>query len=100
MKAALIQSYGDIKNLIQQETVMPEISPTQVLIKVHAAGVNPVDGYIRSGMFKDTGTHTLPLTLGWDAAGIIDAKGSQVSNFNIGDEVFVFAAFEKKRHVC
>jgi len=95
MKAALIQSYGDINNLIQQETQMPEISPTQVLIKVHAAGVNPVDGYIRSGMFADTGTHTLPLTLGWDAAGTIDAKGAQVSDFNIGDEVFVFAAFEK-----
>ncbi len=93
MKAALIQTYGDIKNLVHQETDMPEISPTQVLIKVHAAGVNPVDAYIRSGMFKDTGTHSLPLTLGWDAAGVIDRKGADVDDFNIGDEVFVFAPF-------
>ena len=101
MKAALIQTYGDIKNLVHQETDMPEISSTQVLIKVHAAGVNPVDSYIRSGMFADTGTHTLPLTLGWDAAGTIDRIGSEVgadavkgiSDLKIGDEVFVFSAF-------
>lgn len=101
MKAALIQTYGDIKNLVHQETVLPEISATQVLIKVHAAGVNPVDSYIRSGMFADTGTHTLPLTLGWDAAGTIDRIGSEVgadavkgiSDLKIGDEVFVFSAF-------
>lgn len=97
MKAALIQTYGDIKNLVQQEIDMPEISATQVLIKVHAAGVNPVDSYIRSGMFKDTGTHTLPLILGWDAAGTIDRIGAEVgkgdSGFNVGDEVFVFAPF-------
>ena len=101
MKAALIQTYGDIKNLVHQETVLPEISPTQVLIKVHSAGVNPVDSYIRSGMFADTGTHTLPLTLGWDAAGTIDRIGSEVgadavegiSDLKIGDEVFVFSAF-------
>ena len=93
MKAALIQTYGDIKNLVHEETVLPEISPTQVLIKVHAAGVNPVDSYIRSGMFADTGTHTLPLTLGWDAAGTIDQVGSEVRDFKLGDEVFVFSAF-------
>ena len=93
MKAAQIKTYGDIKNLVTQETNMPEISSSQVLIKVHAAGVNPVDAYIRSGMFKDSGTHTLPLTLGWDAAGTIDSKGADVSDFNVGDEVFVFAPF-------
>ena len=93
MKAALIQTYGDIKSLVHQETVLPEISATQVLIKVHAAGVNPVDSYIRSGMFADTGTHTLPLTLGWDAAGTIDQIGSDVRDFEHGDEVFVFSPF-------
>jgi len=95
MKAAQIETYGDISNLIYQETNMPEISPTKVLIKVHAAGVNPVDGYIRSGMFEDTGTHTLPLTLGWDAAGTIYGKGAEVTDLNIDDEVFVFSDFVK-----
>lgn len=99
MKAALVNSYGDINNLVHQETKMPSISPTQVLIKVHAAGVNPVDSYIRSGMFADTGTHTLPLTLGWDAAGTIEQIGSGVAmgslepDLNRGDEVFVFSPF-------
>jgi len=93
MKASLIQTYGEVKNLVHQETEIPEISATQVLIKVHAAGVNPVDSYIRSGMFSDTGTHTLPLTLGWDAAGTIDQVGSGIRDFKLGDEVFVFSPF-------
>lgn len=93
MNAALIKNYGDIEQLVYTKAPTPTISGTQVLIKVHAAGVNPVDFLIRSGMFKDTGTHTLPLTLGWDAAGTVEEIGREVSNLKVGDEVFVFAHF-------
>ena len=96
MKAALIKNYGDIEQLIVTEIRTPIIAEDQVLIKIHAAGVNPVDSYIRNGMFKDTGTHTLPLTLGWDAAGTIEQIGDQVTTHHVGDQVFVMAPIEKE----
>ncbi|MCJ8338486.1 MAG: NADP-dependent oxidoreductase [Pseudomonadales bacterium] len=95
MKAALIENYGDIQQLIVTETQIPTIAADQVLIKVHAAGVNPVDFYIRSGMFKDTGTHSLPLTLGWDTAGTIEQIGERVTEHKVGDQVFALAPFAK-----
>ncbi len=95
MKAALINHYGDTEQLNYTEIQTPTIAADQVLIKMHAAGVNPVDSYIRSGMFKDTGTHTLPLTLGWDGAGTIEQIGEQVTTHNVGDQVFVMAPFAK-----
>jgi len=59
-----------------------------VLIKVHAAGVNPVDWKIREGYLKEMIPYQLPLTLGWDVSGQIEMVGSQVRHLNIGDEVY------------
>jgi NADPH:quinone reductase-like Zn-dependent oxidoreductase len=91
MKAAYIKQYGDVENLIIGDLPKPSISSSQVLIKVKAAGVNPVDFHIRNGMLKDSGTHELPLILGWDAAGIVSEVGQQVTDFKLGDEVYVYA---------
>ena len=57
---------------------------------MRASGVNPVDFHIRNGMLEETNTHTLPLVIGWDAAGIISEVGDQVTDLNIGDEVYVY----------
>jgi NADPH:quinone reductase-like Zn-dependent oxidoreductase len=91
MKAIYIKQYGDKEQLIIGELPKPSIEPHQVLIKVAAAGVNPVDFHVRNGMFKDTDMHKLPLILGWDAAGEITEIGSEVSQFAVGDKVFTFA---------
>lgn len=91
MKAAHIQQYGNIDTLIVGEVAKPSISASQVLIKVKAAGVNPVDFHIRNGMLKDSGTHELPLVLGWDASGIISEVGDLVTDLKVGDEVYVYA---------
>jgi len=91
MKAAYIKQYGNIDTLIVGEVAKPSISASQVLIKVKAAGVNPVDYHIRNGMLKDSGTHELPLVLGWDASGIISEVGDLVTDLKVGDEVFVYA---------
>jgi NADPH:quinone reductase-like Zn-dependent oxidoreductase len=91
MKAAYIKQYGDVDNLIVGDVPKPSISSTQVLIKVMAAGVNPVDFHIRNGMLEDSGTHELPLVLGWDAAGIVSEVGQHVTDFKLGDEVYVYS---------
>ena len=91
MKAAYIKQYGDVDNLIVGDVPKPSISSTQVLIKVKAAGVNPVDFHIRNGMLEDSGTHKLPLVLGWDAAGIVSEAGQHVTDFKLGDEVYVYS---------
>jgi NADPH:quinone reductase-like Zn-dependent oxidoreductase len=91
MKAAYIKQYGNVENLIIGDLPKPRISASQVLIKVKAAGVNPVDFHIRNGMLKDSGTHELPLVLGWDAAGIVSEVGQHVTDFKLGDEVYVYS---------
>jgi len=91
MKAAYIKQYGNVENLIVGELDKPTISASQVLINVKATGVNPVDYHIRNGMLQDSGTHQLPLVLGWDAAGIVSEVGQHVTDLKIGDEVYVYA---------
>ena len=96
MKAAFINSYGSDVELTIGAIAKPQIKPDQVLIKVAAAGVNPVDFHVRNGMMADSGSHSLPLVLGWDAAGTISACGSGVSHLHPGDEVFVFAPIDQQ----
>ena len=91
MQAVFIEQYGTAEQLTLGERPRPEITAGQVLIKVHGAGVNPVDWMIRQGYLEDTKTHQLPLILGWDAAGVIVDRGEQVTNLDIGDQVYVYA---------
>lgn len=91
MKAAFITQYGNDEKITLGQLDKPEYGSTQVLIKVSAAGVNPVDFHVRNGMLKDSGTHTLPLVLGWDAAGTVAQIGEDVENVKVGDEIFVFS---------
>jgi NADPH:quinone reductase-like Zn-dependent oxidoreductase len=60
----------------------------EVLVRVHAAGINPVDWKIREGHLKEMLHHTLPLVLGWDVSGVVESLGSAVTRFKVGDEVF------------
>ncbi len=91
MIAAYINEYGNVDNLVVGELPIPVMAQDQVLIKVVAAGVNPVDFHIRNGMLKDTNTHSLPLIMGWDTAGVIEKVGNKVKGFNVGDAVYVYS---------
>lgn len=91
MKAAFINQYGNAQNLIVGELERPQIKSNQVLIKVAAAGVNPVDFHVRNGMLDGTDTHTLPLVLGWDLSGEIVQLGNDVTDFKLGDLIFAFS---------
>jgi NADPH2:quinone reductase len=72
--------------LVQFETETPEPCPLDLLVRVRAVAVNPVDTKIRSSL--GAGPHDPPRILGWDAAGTVEAVGSKVTTFSPGDEVF------------
>jgi NADPH:quinone reductase-like Zn-dependent oxidoreductase len=91
MRAVYINEYGAADKLTVGELEKPEITASQVLVKVMAAGVNPVDFHVRNGFLAESGTHSLPLIPGWDVAGIVVACGSDVDTLKTGDEVFAFA---------
>ncbi len=87
MKTVLIREYGsnDVVEVI--DVLRPEPGAGEVLVKVHAAGVNPIDWKIRGGAGERMGM-TLPIRLGSEVVGTIETCGSGVSQFQKGDEVF------------
>ncbi len=85
MKAIRIHAFGGPEALVLEEIDDPTPGPGQVRIRVRASGVNPVDTYIRSGLY---GPRTFPFTPGSDAAGEIDAIGDGVPDFSVGDRVY------------
>lgn len=88
MKAAVMTAAGESSVLELVELPMPEITaPEQVLVRVYAAGINPVDIKMREGFYN---VKPLPFTLGWDGAGVVEAVGSAVTHVRPGDEVIVF----------
>ena len=72
-----------------EEVPDPQPGAKQVVVRVHAVGVNPVDTYIRSGAY---GKRPLPYTPGVDAAGVVEAVGEEVGRVKIGDRVYVGAS--------
>ncbi|MDP9863775.1 MULTISPECIES: NADP-dependent oxidoreductase [Streptosporangium] len=91
MRAVTQSAFGGPSVLQLAEVDRPVPDHGQVLIKVEAAGVNPVDGAVRSGVYPLLGTP--PFSLGWDVAGVIEATGPGVSAFAPGDEVLGLLAF-------
>ncbi|XP_020593403.1 2-methylene-furan-3-one reductase-like [Phalaenopsis equestris] len=88
MKAWVYEEYGDVNVLRLDEGLsVPEIKEDQVLVKVLAAGINPVDFKRRQGKFKATDS-PLPTVPGYDVAGVVIKVGSQVKNLKEGDEVY------------
>src|SRR5246127_2696514 len=88
MKAIRIHHYGGPEVLKYEDTPRPQPQASEVLVHVHAAGVNPIDWKVREGEMKDFWPHTFPLVLGWDLSGVVEELGKGVSQFKIGDEVY------------
>ncbi|KAA5536332.1 NADP-dependent oxidoreductase [Taibaiella lutea] len=88
MKAIRIHEFGKIENLKFEDIDIPQYNDDQVLIRVYASAVNPVDQKIISGEAQAKFPNNLPLTIGWDVSGVIEQVGNNVKDFNIGDEVF------------
>jgi len=88
MKAIRIHEFGGPEVLSIDEIPVPVPTKDEVLIKVHATSVNPVDWKIREGLRKTKFPSNLPLTLGWDVSGVIEEVGEKVGGFRKGDEVY------------
>jgi NADPH:quinone reductase-like Zn-dependent oxidoreductase len=88
VKAIVMNRYGgpDVLELVG-DAPEPKVGPDSVLVRVKAAGVNPVDGKIREGNLDGLFPTHFPLVPGWDVAGVVERVGPAVSEFSPGDEV-------------
>jgi len=94
MKAVVIHEYGGPEVLKYEDIPRPEPKDDELLIRVIAAGVNPVDGMIRSGMFAKEGNRAFPIILGGDVAGVVEKVGSKITKFKSGDPVFAYVSLD------
>lgn len=87
MKAIRVHQFGGPEVLRLEEVPTPQPGPGQILVCIHAAGVNPVDTYIRAGTYASK--PPLPYTPGADGAGVIESVGKDVKTFKPGDRVYI-----------
>src|SRR5688572_12673180 len=87
MRRILVRAFGGPEMMRLDETSALKPSPSEVLVRIYAAGVNPVDAYIRSGTYARK--PELPYVPGFDGAGEVEAVGSEVSGFKRGDRVYI-----------
>ncbi|MEV7426372.1 MULTISPECIES: NADP-dependent oxidoreductase [unclassified Streptomyces] len=88
MKAFMIERYGDQAGVRAGQVPDPRVGPDDVLVRIHAASVNPLDLKLRDGDFKAILPYRLPLVLGNDLAGVVIRVGPAVTRFAVGDEVY------------
>lgn len=90
MKAIRVKEFGGPEVLKLEEVAVPQFGAGQVLVRIHAVGVNPVEAYIRTGTYASK--PTLPYTPGSDAAGVVLQAGEGVKRFHAGDRVYITAS--------
>ena len=90
MKAIAIREFGGRDKLERMDLPIPEAGKGEILVRVKAAGVNPVDWKIREGRLKDRFPYKFPLVPGWDAAGVVEKVDQGVTRFKPGDEIFAY----------
>jgi len=88
MKAFIVKNYGKKEKLQVTDWAEPTVHENDVLVQVHAAGVNLLDALIRNGEFKLFLPYKPPFVNGHDMAGVVTKVGSKVSRFKVGDEVY------------
>jgi alcohol dehydrogenase len=88
MKAFVLERYGKKRALKMTDVPTPQLRDDEVLVEVHAAGVNLIDSKIRDGEFKLILPYKFPLVLGHDVAGVVVKVGPRVRQFKVGDEVY------------
>ena len=88
MRAVVQNGFGGPEVLRVQEVPQPQPLPTEVLVRVHAAGINPVDWKTRTGNGMAGVLGEPPFVLGWDVSGVVEAVGFGVTTLRVGDEVY------------
>lgn len=90
MKAVRFHTYGAPDLLVYEDAPKPEPAAGEVLVKVHATSVNPIDWKIRAGHLRGFRDYPLPFILGWDVSGVVESAGADVTGLKAGDEVYGF----------
>ena len=88
MKAVAMHAYGGPEVLKYEDAARPDPATGEVLVRVHAAAVNPVDWKVRAGHLRGFLNYSLPLIPGWDLSGVVDATGAGVTDWKQGDAVY------------
>ena len=96
MRAVVLRGFGGPEVLRLEQADRPEPIPTEVLVRVRAAGINPVDAKTRAGRGMAAALGEPPLILGWDVAGVVEEVGAGVTRFAPGDEVFGMPWFPRQ----
>lgn len=96
MKAVRMYSYGGSEVLLYEDVPKPQPAADEVLIRIYAAAVNPVDWKIRGGYGKDRYGHQLPHILGCDLAGVVEAVGAEVKRLKPGDAVYGYSSLRRE----
>jgi len=95
MKAARIHDFGSPDVICIEDLPQPELRETDLLVRVIASGINPIEWKIRSGAMAQALQRPLPVTLGWECAGIVEAVGAGVVQFSVGDAVMAYPEFAR-----
>jgi NADPH:quinone reductase-like Zn-dependent oxidoreductase len=93
MRAVTLHSYGGSEVLVSEEMPRPQAGAGEVLVRVHAAGINPLDWKVRAGHVKAWLQHRLPMIPGWDVSGVVEAVAPDVTAFKVGDAVYSMLDF-------
>ena len=88
MKALLLKRYGKTNQFEFADIPRPTIKSNEILVQIHAVGLNPIDNKIPTGAFKPIIKLELPVVMGSDLAGVVVEVGSHVTRFKLGDAVF------------
>lgn len=88
MKALILKRYGKSDQLAFADIPRPTIKPNEILVQVHAVGLNPIDYKIPTGAFRPIIKFQLPAVMGSDVAGVVVEVGSRVTRFKLGDAIF------------
>ena len=96
MKAVRLYSYGDPSQLRYEETAVPKYGDNEVLVKMHATSINPIDVKIRSGAAKSRFSIEFPAILGRDLSGEVAEAGRNVQDFPKGMRVMALANGDRK----
>ena len=88
MRAAVLDKFGDEDVMIVRDEPVPKPAAGQILVRVRAAAINPIDWKMREGMMAARYGADFPMVLGWDCSGEVTEVGSGVTEFAVGDEVY------------
>ncbi len=91
MKAAIFKDFDGPEGVTIDDIEIPELQEGDVLLKIKAAGVNPVDAVITQGYYKDMLPHSFPVIPGWDVTGTIEDRGHAARRFSVGEDVYAYA---------